>query len=46
MKMASTINEINQVAELISKFGGAITLEELYFKLKMEHDEYFSDKEE
>ena len=28
---------------LIEKYGGALTLEELYWKLKKEHDEYFSD---
>lgn len=43
MKMASTINEINEVADLIEKYGGALTLEELYWNLKKEHDEYFSD---
>ena len=39
----STINEINTVADLIEKYGGALTLEELYWKLKKDHDEYFSD---
>lgn len=39
----ATINEINEVTDLIEKYGGALTLEELYWKLKKEHDEYFSD---
>ena len=39
----STINEINTVADLIENYGGALTLEELYWKLKKDHDEYFSD---
>ena len=43
MKMTSTINEINLVADLIESYGGALTLEELYWKLKKDHDEYFSD---
>ena len=43
-KMTSTINEINQVSELIEKFGGAITLDELWVKLYHEHCDYFSDE--
>ena len=39
----ATINEINTVAELIEKHGSDMTLEELYFKLKKDHDEYFSE---
>lgn len=41
--MGATINEINAVAELIEKHGSDMTLEELYFKLKKNHDEYFSE---
>ena len=41
--MGATINEINAVAELIEKHGSDMTLEELYFKLKKDHDEYFSE---
>lgn len=39
----ATINEINTVAELIEKYGKDLTLEELYYKLKKDHDEYFSE---
>lgn len=41
--IGATINEINTVAELIEKHGSDMTLEELYFKLKKDHDEYFSE---
>lgn len=41
--IGTTINEINTVAELIEKHGSDMTLEELYFKLKKDHDEYFSE---
>ena len=41
--IGATINEINTVAELIEKYGSDMTLEELYFKLKKDHDEYFSE---
>ena len=41
--MGATINEINAVAELIEKHGSDLSLEEQYFKLKKDHDEYFSE---
>ncbi len=41
--IGATINEINTVAELIEKHGPGMTLEELYYKLKKDHDEYFSE---
>ena len=41
--MGGTINEINIVAKLIEKLGTCMTLEELYYKLKKDQDEYFSE---
>ena len=42
-KMNNTINNINEIVELIEKHGENITLEQLYWKLKSENDNYFSD---
>ena len=42
-RMNSTINEINIVIDLINKYDESLTLEELYFQLKKEHDDYFGD---